>query len=226
METSQKQFKILEEKIPYKRFLTIVQRKIVSECSEMLFDIHLHSVEKQQQEFPDGRLIDWDICGHPHIRNPAFTVVFPFFSKNKTTSLISEYCQGPNEMKYGFASGGFDEKKHASIRETAVSELSEEANLKNGTLIPLYPEDSVGIAELKWGRNRFIPYLVIDPEIDETPGKQDDEEMIEMKTDITMKELKRLILSGEVMLPSVQTSIMAIEWLRKNGYLTAEDTLI
>jgi hypothetical protein len=75
----------------------------------------------------------------------------------------------------------------------AQYELSEEAHLKNGKWICLLPEMNLesqdketketkennfqgqGISELKWGTNRFIPFLVLDPEVDETPLQRDKE---------------------------------------------------
>ncbi|KAJ1553066.1 hypothetical protein HK096_009364, partial [Nowakowskiella sp. JEL0078] len=113
-----------------------------------------------------------------------------------------------------------------SIRETAICELSEEGGLKGGELIPLYSESSEGIPELKWGRNRFIPYLVIDPEVDETPGAQDAEEMIEVRSDVSIEELKKIILRGELMLTGVQTAVMACEWLKEKGMLDQSKTIL
>ena len=71
--------------------------------------------------------------------------------------------------------GGFDPKKHKNILETAQHELSEEARLKDGKWIPLHPMESQGISELKWGRNTFIPFLVLDPIVDPTPLPADAE---------------------------------------------------
>lgn len=54
-------------------------------------------------------------------------------------------------------------------------ELSEEAQLKGGKYIPLLPTDHNGISELKWGTNKFIPYLVLDAEHDLDPKPRDEE---------------------------------------------------
>lgn len=54
-------------------------------------------------------------------------------------------------------------------------ELSEEAKLKGGTYIPLVPANHNGISELKWGTNKFIPYLVLDAEEDLYPKPRDEE---------------------------------------------------
>nr|KAJ3419399.1 hypothetical protein HK105_007002 [Polyrhizophydium stewartii] len=204
------QLPILEERIAYKRFVTVWHRHV---------------------EFPDGRKLDcavqpvslttaaWlarDAGGHG-TRSPAFVTVFPFNTKTKTVRLLIEYAQGPNVMTYTLTAGACDPTKHSSILDTARHELSEEARLKNGTWVRLLPEDDDGIPELKWSRNKFVPFLVIDAEPDATPYERDAEEFIEI-VDVTLDELQQFILKGLVMLPSVQTTIMALDWLRRNGH--------
>ncbi|KAI8812132.1 hypothetical protein BJ742DRAFT_794921 [Cladochytrium replicatum] len=188
---------VVEEKVAYKRYLTVWQRSV---------------------QFPDGKTVEWDVTGHT-LPNPAFVVVFPFNTTKKTTTLIIEYCQGPNQMKYCFPAGAVDRKKHTSVEDAARAELSEEALLKSGQLISLLPEGHEGISELKWGRNKFIPFLVLDAESDENPGQRDDEELIEVVSDVSMERLKEIMLKGELMLPSVQTIVMGVDWLKRNGYL-------
>jgi 8-oxo-dGTP pyrophosphatase MutT (NUDIX family) len=77
-------------------------------------------------------------------------------------------------MLYTFPSGGIDAKKHKNPREAAEMELSEEAQLQGGEYIPLLANDD-GISELKWGTNKFIPYLVLDPKLDSNPKPRDEE---------------------------------------------------
>ena len=48
-------------------------------------------------------------------------------------------------------------------------------------------------------------------------------EHIQIHSNVSISDLKKYILEGKVMLPSVQTSIMALEWLRANGYLNASN---
>jgi 8-oxo-dGTP pyrophosphatase MutT (NUDIX family) len=78
-------------------------------------------------------------------------------------------------MLYTFPSGGIDSKKHLNSQEAAEMELSEEAQLKGGFWIPLMPANHNGISELKWGTNKFIPYLVLDAEHDCNPKPRDQE---------------------------------------------------
>ncbi|TPX34327.1 hypothetical protein SmJEL517_g02987 [Synchytrium microbalum] len=138
--------------------------------------------------------------------------------EEKTTELVIEYSQGTNDMNYTFSSGAFEPKKHKDMLEAAKHELSEEAGLAGGEWIQL--SDNVnGIAELKWGRNRFVPFLVIDPVADETPRAKDAEELIEMRNNVSPADLKKAILKGQLRLPSVQTWIMAEDVLRQRGLL-------
>lgn len=104
--------------------------------------------------------------------------------------------------------------------ESAQHELSEEARLAGGEWISLLPEDQKdGISELKWGRNRFVPYLCINPHQDDQPRERDAEECIQVVDNVAIKDLKTFITKGEMMLPSVQTSWMALEYLSNLGML-------
>ena len=202
------EFKVHEEKLVSKRFLKYWHRKV---------------------EFPDGRVIDWDCVGESS-PGPHFCVIFPYNSQTRKIRIIREYWQGTNEMGYSLASGGFDSKKHKSIGDCARMELLEEARLtiseekliplivkKNDESIESFLFDSTntfGIAELKWSRNRFIPFVCIDAQEDnENLGVLDDEELIHVQ-DIGLEEWNKLILEGKVALPSVQTTLMALDYLQ------------
>ncbi|KAI8098836.1 uncharacterized protein BX664DRAFT_344970 [Halteromyces radiatus] len=190
--------KILVETISHKRFITVWNR---------------------QTQFKDGRIIEWDVVGH-HTPYPTFVVVFTFNTKTKTTSILKEYAQGTNEIKYTCVAGSVDRRKHQSPLESAQHELSEEARLTGGEWICLLPEGQKdGISELKWGRNRFVPYLCIDPQQDNEPRQRDEEECIQVVNNVEIDDLKRFITKGEMMLPSVQTSWMALEYLSNLGLL-------
>lgn len=107
--------------------------------------------------------------------------------------------------------------KTCSILEAAQHELSEEAHLKGGRWVNLLPKDHSpdGISELKWGKNRFIPYLCIDPIHDENPLQRDAEEYMEVVHNVPINDLRKFITNAEMMLPSVQTTWMALEYLKE-----------
>lgn len=225
MQLQVSKFTIHEEKLAYKRFLKLWHRKV---------------------EFPDGRVIDWDSVGESS-NGPHFCVIFPYDTKTGTVRVIQEYWQGVNEMGFSLAAGGFDGGKHANMRECARRELLEEARLEvsENALVDLVEEmgrvgieeggistrekeegqgvqDSIkrfGIPELKWSRNRFVPYICIDATPDlEKRAERDAEELIHV-CDVTLAEWNQLILAGKVGLTSVQTTLMAVEYLKRNGII-------
>ena len=188
-------FKILDETLAYKRYLSIMNRTV---------------------KYPDGRQISWDVAGSQQ-KGPNFATCFPYFTATQKVRVCREYCQGVNGLRYTLCAGGYDLKKHRNIRECCEMEMEEEARLKGGTLVCLIDELGEGISELKWSTNTFIPYVCIDP-VASFQGKRDMEECIEFK-DVSIKEFMEIILKGEMMLPSVQTGLMAIDYLKRNQYL-------
>ncbi|KAI9275535.1 hypothetical protein BDA99DRAFT_555322 [Phascolomyces articulosus] len=196
-----------------------VQGTAATIISETKLHKRFISVWNRKTRFDDGREIEWDVVGHdtPY---PTFVTVFTFNSKKKTTCILKEFAQGTNEVKYTCVAGSYDRRKHKSSLESAEHELSEEARLKGGKWINLLPEDQPdGISELKWGINRFVPYLCIDPEQDPEPLARDNEEYMEVVNDVPIHDFKRFITLGQVMLPSVQTTWMALEYLSAHGFL-------
>jgi len=189
-------FQIKSEEIVYKRFLSVWNRNV---------------------KFPTGDEFPWDIVGHM-TNQPAYSITFPFHSKTSTVTLIQEYAQGPNKMLYTFPAGHWNRSKSTTIQASAEAELSEEARLRGGRWFRLIDEERDGIAELKWCRNLFVPFLVIDPEEDIQPATRDDEEYIIVHRQVNLATLKELILTGQVMLPAVQLTLMSIERLRNDGW--------
>ncbi|KAI8369400.1 uncharacterized protein BYT42DRAFT_503340 [Radiomyces spectabilis] len=176
------------------------------------------TVWNRKTQFNDGRIIEWDIAGH-QTPYPTFITVFTFNTSNQSTCLLKEFAQGTNEIKYTCVAGSYDRRKHTRS-VTAQHELSEEAQLTGGEWICLLPEDQPdGISELKWGKNRFVPYLCINPHADANPRQRDLEECIEIVDNVSTRDLKTFITKGHVMLPSVQTAWMALEYLAANNML-------
>lgn len=165
---------------------------------------------------PEGPEYEFDIIGHPRA-NFHFCVTFPFHPapsgrwQDGHVTLVREYCQGINELVYCLPTGAFDPRKHKSYEECALAELSEEAHLKGGKLIKLL-EDGVAVPEVKWCRNRFTPFIVLGPEEDSQPGQRDKEEFIQILC-VSIPELRKLMKSGEMLLPSVSTCWWALEHL-------------
>jgi hypothetical protein len=198
--------KVLDETVAYDRYLTVFDRTV---------------------EFPEdgGLTVKYDLVGHPRA-NFRFAVIFPFHpkdSKAKTpakVTVIREYIQASNSLGYSLPTGGFNPKKHTSLSNAASDELAEEARLE-GSLIDMLdaidPEHP-GFVEGKWCSNRFRPYLAVDPKPMANPPKRDKEEFSIETNRVTFPELKRLMYSGEMMVPSIVTANMAIERLLKEGH--------
>eukprot|EP00195_Chlamydomonas_chlamydogama_P016506 CAMPEP_0202910586 /NCGR_PEP_ID=MMETSP1392-20130828/52388_1 /ASSEMBLY_ACC=CAM_ASM_000868 /TAXON_ID=225041 /ORGANISM="Chlamydomonas chlamydogama, Strain SAG 11-48b" /LENGTH=223 /DNA_ID=CAMNT_0049600735 /DNA_START=167 /DNA_END=839 /DNA_ORIENTATION=+ len=203
-------FEIVSEEKVYGRYLTVFDRKV------------RFNSQKNPLEPPHD--LHYDVVGHPSA-NFRFAVVFPFHTgkngEDPKVTLIREYCQGPNSLAYCLPTGGYDPRKHTDIAQCALAELSEEALLHGGQLVRLIPEEHPGFAEVKWCANRFVPFLVIDPEDDPNPGTRDAEEYISVMQ-VGLPELKRLMHSGDMMLPSITTAHMALEHLGAWGSYTKE----
>ena len=119
-----------EEREVYRRFLAVYDRKVV---------------------YPDGRVADFDIVGHP--RSFHFVCVFVFHTADRSVTLLREFAQAglpEAALVFGLACGGYDPRKHRSVQHAAESELSEEAQLEGGEWMRLLPADHPGVLEAKW----------------------------------------------------------------------------
>lgn len=142
--------------------------------------------------------------------------------------LVQEYAQGPDELMYTLAAGAFDPKKHVDLYDCARAELREELRLDintdldvSTTLIKLLPDGHEGVPELKWGTNRFCPLIALDPRVlpENAHVDQDAEEFFLKPERMTLQQVDALILEGRVMLPSVQTILMARHKLKELNML-------
>ena len=104
--------------------------------------------------------------------------------------------------------GSLDARKHSSLLDAAKAELSEEAHLTGGTWHSLLPEGHPGVLESKWCRNRFTPFLCIDPTLDHAPGARDAEEDIELLHEWSLPKLREAMANGELLPPSLQARMM------------------
>eukprot|EP01026_Neomeris_dumetosa_P067611 TRINITY_DN65962_c0_g3_i1.p1 TRINITY_DN65962_c0_g3~~TRINITY_DN65962_c0_g3_i1.p1 ORF type:complete len:282 (+),score=23.35 TRINITY_DN65962_c0_g3_i1:42-887(+) len=214
-EIDEQDFNILEEKVVHSRYLTLYDRVV-----------QFSVPNKQQQHLLDSeQLHKFDVVGHPKC-DFYFSVVCPVrFIKDNVNkpkiifTLIYEYCQGQNKQMFCLPTGGFNPSQHADLEQCAMSELSEEAGLTGGKIIRLLPPQHKGFAEVKWCRNRFVPYLVIDPVVDANPRQRDKEEELIQVVEVSLEELEKLMIGGDMMLPSITTCFIALKYLRQNGYI-------
>lgn len=208
---SRPSFTIESEEVVYARYMTMYNRRVVfpsrdGACGDPGAGREVH---------------DFDVVGHPGA-NFHFVVAFPFHPPDDPSvhwsaghvTLIREYAQGPNALIYGLPAGSYHQDTHKNLEGAARAELSEEAHLAGGEVHRLL-DCPDGIAEVKWCRNRFTPFIVIGPEKDEKPGQRDQEEFIEVER-VSIGDLKSLLRSGDMMLPSVTTAYWAFEWLEEH----------
>ena len=205
--------KIISDNAVHSRYLTVYNR-VVEFAAE------------------DGRggtkTFAYDVVGHPK-SDFKFVCVAPFHSRTTTTSgepeftIIREYAQGSNSTCVVLPSGGFEVAKHASLEEAATDELHQEAHLVDGTLTKLIADDNPGLLETKWCRNRLIPFLCVDGVQAKEEATRDAEEFHMTHERVTVREFRRMMYGGEMMLPSIVTGQLAIDFLLKGGYLTHDD---
>ncbi|KAF8056760.1 TGD2 [Scenedesmus sp. PABB004] len=173
-----------------------------------------------RQTVPRARL---DVMGHPRA-NFCFAVTFPFHPykdgrRGGEVTLVREYAQGPHALAYCLPTGGLDPGRHADVAECAARELSEEAWLAGGQWHRLLAPEHPGLPEVKWCMNRFVPFLVVRPGTDPQPGSRDAEEASMEVLRLPLDEFRRLMVSGEMLLPSITTAYMALDRLHELGLL-------
>ena len=187
---------------------------ILSEST--LHDRYLR-VESRLVRYPDGREVAFDIVGHPKNEH-HFVVVFVYFTARRSAVLLREFAQAALPQRGSLANlptGGFDPRKHANRAEAARAELSEEAQLRGGEWVCLLPPDHPGVLEAKWCRNRFTPFLCIDPEPDPAHGALDAEEHLTAQ-EVPLQAVLSAMHGGDMLLPAVHTCSCALAWLRQH----------
>ncbi|KAG2437775.1 hypothetical protein HYH02_011150 [Chlamydomonas schloesseri] len=195
-------FEVKEDRAVHKRYMTMFDRTV-----------------EFTSESGQTQTVQYDVVGHPQCSFVS-AVAFPFHPATSTSpaqvTLVREYAQGPNALMYTLPCGGFEPKRHANLRECAVAEMREEAMLVGGEVVDLLPEDHPGQSELKWSRNRFKPFLFIDPQPD-TSGhaERDAEEHTIQVMRVTIPELHDIIRTGQLMMLSVYAAFLSLEVLRE-----------
>lgn len=191
-------FAVESEAVAYKRYLEVSHREV---------------------RYPDGRSASFDIVGHPK-NEYVFAVIFAYHTAARAVTVLREFAQAApphGATVLGLPCGGYDPRKHRSLLEAAQHELSEEARLTGGTWHALLPDGHPGVLEAKWCRNRFTPFLCVDPVADGAPRARDAEEHIELIAQWPLASLEAAMANGELLPPSLQASVSAIAWLRKAG---------
>jgi len=184
-------FEIVDEKLAYSGWRTIIQRKV---------------------RMRNGKIVDFDLVGVK--TGEGAVLVFAWDPKSKTATMVREYMPATNRVMWGLAAG-LIEDKHGQDTETAARhELEEECHLKGGKWIPLLTQP---VVMDKYALTTIQCYLVIDPEPETNPKPLDDEEDIEIKSGVTVPEIMSFIQDGDMNLVGAFGSLLAIEKLRELG---------
>ena len=184
-------FEIIDEKIVYSGWRTILQRKV---------------------RMRNGKVVDFDLVGVK--TGEGAVLVFAWDTKSKTATVIREYMPASNRILWGLAAGLIEEKHGHDTELAARHELEEECHLKGGKWIPLLTQPA---AMDKYATTVIQCYLVIDPEPEMNPKPLDDEEDIEIISGVTIPKILSYVKDGEMNLVGGYGSLLAIEKLRELG---------
>ncbi|KAJ9532225.1 hypothetical protein QJQ45_003867 [Haematococcus lacustris] len=174
----------------------------------------------------EAKELHFDVVGHPRWHF-SFACVLPFHTaKGDQPAEVGKH----GNIEGCAAAELSEEVKRSAVRRELCSRLllvavqqrlsavGDRAMLTGGELVRLIPDGHPGYAEVKWCANRFTPFLVIDPQVDPDPGARDAEEYIEVLR-VPVPELRRLLVSGDMMLPSIVTANLALAVLESRGLL-------
>lgn len=187
-----------------------------SKASEEVVFSGWRKVLRKNITFPTGNTHAFDITyqGNPSV------AVFSWCSDTKTTTLIQEFHPGIEQIMYGTVAGIYERgKKHSSALDAAMAELEEEAHLRAAphNWIPLLADADSSCPFEKYSDNRLHVFLALDCEIVPDPKPLDDEEHIVITRGVTYKQLRTLIASGRMNVPSSYTTLMALDKLKEMG---------
>lgn len=208
---------IVSEKAVYSGYVSVIRRQVRFTSSALASNTDTSDKDTSRDQ---PTVIDFDVAGHPAAQFRC-AVVFPFHSQTRQVSLVLEYVQGANRYKYALPSGNFDPTHHQDIKQTAVFELEEEANLAGGQWHALLPPNHPGIPEVKWCANAFTPFLCIDPVPHANARPRDWVEVVSGQSVkcVSVERFCELIVQGDVLLPSIATGYMAMDQLKRLGML-------
>lgn len=183
-------FEILDEKVAYSRWRTIVQRKV---------------------KMRNGKVVDFDLVGVK--TGESAVLVFAFDTKTKTATLVREYMPASHRVLWGIAAGLVEDKHGQDVYLAAQHELEEECHLTGGEQwIPL---TNAATAMDKYALTKIHAYLVLDPKPTSNPKPLDEEEDIEIVSGVTIEEIMEYIANGEMNLVGGWGCMLAISKLRE-----------
>lgn len=187
-------FELISQKQIFKRYQTVYQRDV---------------------RYPNGRVVSFDVLGN-ELSDFRSVFIFPFDTATKTATLIREYSPGRNAEQLSLVAGMFEPSKHSTLEEAARAELSEEARLRDGTLVPL----TAGVAADKYSLNKYFYFLALDCVQDLNPKARDEEEWIHILPGFPLPDIPSLVARGLLNVPNSLCALLALDKLRQMGYCT------
>lgn len=187
-------FELLSQDVIFKRYQTVYKREV---------------------RYPDGRVISFDVLGNEKSDFQS-VFIFPFDTVSHTATLIREYSPGRNAEQLSLVAGMYEPDKHDSLEQAARAELSEEARLTGGELIPLMPLS--GFAADKYSLNTFYFFLAINCVSDPNPPPRDEEEWIYIEQNYSLSRVRQSIAQGLFNVPHSLCATLAMDKLRDMGY--------
>lgn len=159
--------------------------------------------------------IEFDVIDQTHSTGGA-VIIFAWNSTSKTATIIREYMPGCHRVLGGLAAGLVEDKHGGSEEAAARHELEEECHLAGGAWYRLI-DDGVSVPMDKYVQTEIVPYLVVDPHHVPNPKPLDDEEDIEIVTDVSAEEILQMVKKGDMNLVGGWGALLALVKLRELG---------
>lgn len=159
--------------------------------------------------------IEFDVIDQTHSTGGA-VIIFAWNSTSKTATIIREYMPGCHRVLGGLAAGLVEDKHGGSEEAAARHELEEECHLAGGAWYRLI-DDGVSVPMDKYVQTEIVPYLVVDPHHVPNPKPLDDEEDIEIVTDVSAEEIMQMVKKGDMNLVGGWGALLALVKLRELG---------